>query len=207
MPTADPCAPPDRRAAITDAAIAILGEGGSKALTHRAIDRLLGYAEGTTSAYFRRREDLVMATVRHLFAADFRRIDMLFAAWADKDDAPSPDDLAQWFADTLAQVRATQAESGRGDMGMLARYECFLMARRHPETNRLLRESFARRTGHTAQLFARMGAPHPDRAATQFEIALRGAFFSAAFVPDLMDEAGLLNAAHFRREIDAAMLA
>lgn len=38
----------DRRAAIADAAIDILGEQGSRGLTHRAIDKHLGYAEGTT---------------------------------------------------------------------------------------------------------------------------------------------------------------
>lgn len=191
----------DRRGAIADAAIDILGEQGSRGLTHRAIDKHLGYPEGTTSAYFRRREDLVMATVKALFDADFHRIHVLFDTLLASEtvDAGS---VARWFAEMLEGVRRDQ-----GPTRMLARYECFLMAKRHPDTDRLLRTSFALRTEKTEEVFRRLGAAHPDRAALQFELLLRGAFFTASFVPEILDDSRLADQAFFLREIDAAMMA
>jgi len=191
----------DRRGAIADAAIDILGEQGSRGLTHRAIDKHLGYPEGTTSAYFRRREDLVMAAVKALFDADFRRIHVLFDTLLASEmvDATS---VARWFAEMLDGVRKDQ-----GPMRMLARYECFLMAKRHPDTDRLLRASFALRTEKTEDVFRRLGAAHPNRAATQFEILLRGAFFTASFVPEILDDGHLADQTFFLREIEAAMMA
>ncbi|WP_343616239.1 hypothetical protein [Novosphingobium sp.] len=191
----------DRRAAIADAAIDILGEQGSRGLTHRAIDKQLGYPEGTTSAYFRRREDLVMATVKALFDADFRRIRILFDTLLAREvvDVAS---VARWFAEMLAAVRREQ-----GPVRMLARYECFLMAKRQPETDRLLRASFSLRTERTQEVFRRLGAADPERAAIQFEVLLRGAFFTASFVPDILDDSGLADEGFFLREITAAMAA
>jgi DNA-binding transcriptional regulator YbjK len=191
----------DRRAAIADAAIDILGGQGSRGLTHRAIDKHLNYPEGTTSAYFRRREDLVMATVKALFDADFRRIRVLFDTLLARDEVNAAS-VARWFADMLASVRKEQ-----GPVRMLARYECFLMARRSPETDRLLRASFSLRTEKTQEVFHRLGARQPGLAAARFEIILRGAFFTASFVPEIVDEGGLVDEAFFLRAIEATMTA
>ncbi|MDE1915267.1 MAG: TetR family transcriptional regulator [Sphingomonadales bacterium] len=191
----------DRRAAIADAAIDILGEQGSRGLTHRAIDKHLGYPEGTTSAYFRRREDLVVVTIKALFDADFRRINLLFDTLLARE-AVDLASVAQWFARMLAAVRQEQ-----GPVRMLARYECFLMAKRNPDTDRLLRASFDLRTERTEEVFRRLGAANARRAAIQFEILLRGAFFTASFMPEILDDGGAGDQAFFLREIAAAMQA
>lgn len=189
-----------RRAAIAEAAIAILGEHGSRALTHRAIDKYLGYPEGTTSAYFRRREDLLMATVRILFDADFARIRTLFDTLLARD-AVDAALVARWFADMVTAVRKEQHPSR-----MLARYECFLMAKRQPEADSLLHDLFVLRAEKTAEVFRRLGAQNPTLAALQFELMLRGIFLTAAFVPKILDDA-LADEGFFLREISAAMLA
>lgn len=191
----------DRRAAIAQAAIDILGEQGSRGLTHRAIDKHLHYPEGTTSAYFRRREDLVMATVKALFDDDFQRIRKLFDTLLARE-AVDARTLAHWFAQTLTMVRRQQ-----GPVRMLARYECFLLAKRHPETDGLLKQSFALRTERTQEVFRRLGAANPRRAAVQFEIFLRGAFLTAAFVPAVLDDADVFDVEIFLREINAALAA
>ncbi|MCW1986036.1 UNVERIFIED_ORG: DNA-binding transcriptional regulator YbjK [Sphingomonas sp. R1F5B] len=193
--------PVDRRAAIADAAIDILGAQGSRGLTHRAIDKHLGYPEGTTSAYFRRREDLVTATLKVLFDADFRQIRVLFDTLLAREEIDSVS-VAQWFAELLEGVRKNQ-----GAKRMLARYECFLMAKRYPDTDRLLQASFALRTVKTQEVFRRLGAGQPNRAATQFEIVLRGIFFTASFVPEILDDNQFADQAFFLREIEAAMIA
>ena len=58
--------PGDRRPMITDHAIAVLAEGGARALSHQAVDKAAGLAKGSTSYYFRTRRDLVIATIERV---------------------------------------------------------------------------------------------------------------------------------------------
>src|SRR5262245_19475706 len=60
----------DRRERIADAALGILAELGARGLTHRAVDRALGLADGSTSFYFRTRAALVHAAATRLIALD-----------------------------------------------------------------------------------------------------------------------------------------
>lgn len=191
----------DRRADIAEAAIAILGELGSRGLTHRAIDKRLHYPEGTTSAFFRRREDLVMAAVNALFEGDLSRMRPLFDTLLARDRVDIAS-VAQWFTDMVSAVRKQQSPTLA-----LARYECFLIARRDPEADKLLRDSFAMRTERTAEIFNRLGAANPHRAATQFEVLIRGTFFTAAFVPDILDQSQLPDQGFFQRALESAMAA
>ena len=62
-----------RRDDIAGAALELVAEGGSHALTHRRIDRRLGLPEGTTSNYARNRRALVRMAVDEVAAlADLR---------------------------------------------------------------------------------------------------------------------------------------
>lgn len=62
-----------RRQDIATAAIALVAEGGSHALTHRRIDRHLGLPEGTTSNYAPSRRALVRIVIDEVAAlADIR---------------------------------------------------------------------------------------------------------------------------------------
>ncbi|MBL7255467.1 TetR/AcrR family transcriptional regulator [Paractinoplanes lichenicola] len=56
----------DRRAAIGDAAVALVAEQGLRALTHRAIDRALELPAGSTSYYARTRRQLIELMVQRL---------------------------------------------------------------------------------------------------------------------------------------------
>lgn len=56
----------DRRAAIGDAAIALVAEQGLRALTHRAVDRALELPAGSTSYYARTRRQLIELMVHRL---------------------------------------------------------------------------------------------------------------------------------------------
>ena len=53
----------ERRLALTDAAIAVLGRAGAHGLTHRAVDDEAGLPKGTTSNYFPSRDALLEATL------------------------------------------------------------------------------------------------------------------------------------------------
>ncbi|MGY0498021.1 TetR/AcrR family transcriptional regulator [Nocardia sp. FBN12] len=57
---------PTKREQVLDAAIEVLGTGGSRALTHRAVDRSADLPPGSTSNYFRTREALLCGVAERL---------------------------------------------------------------------------------------------------------------------------------------------
>ncbi|SKC68689.1 TetR/AcrR family transcriptional regulator [Krasilnikoviella flava] len=66
---------PERRRALTDAAIALLVDEGVHGVSHRAVERAAGFPAGTAANYFPRREELLVATahrVVELHLADAR---------------------------------------------------------------------------------------------------------------------------------------
>jgi DNA-binding transcriptional regulator YbjK len=56
----------ERRAALADAAIALLAEAGVHGVTHRAVDQRAGLPGGTASNYFRSREALLIAAAERV---------------------------------------------------------------------------------------------------------------------------------------------
>lgn len=56
----------DRRSQIADTGVRILASRGVRALTHLAIDRELGLAQGSTSYYARTRRDLLALIIQRL---------------------------------------------------------------------------------------------------------------------------------------------
>jgi DNA-binding transcriptional regulator YbjK len=58
---------PQRRAHVTDAALAILGREGGRALSHRAVDAAAGVPTGTTANYFSTRAALMLAMAERVF--------------------------------------------------------------------------------------------------------------------------------------------
>lgn len=56
-----------RKEQVVEAALRVLGDSGSKGLTHRAVDTAAGVPQGTTSNYFRTRSSLLEAALeRHV---------------------------------------------------------------------------------------------------------------------------------------------
>ena len=66
-----------RRRELLDAALHVVADEGLRGLTHRAVDREAGLAEGSTSAYFRSRDALQSALadfVSRRLSADVERL-------------------------------------------------------------------------------------------------------------------------------------
>lgn len=59
-----------KREQVLDAAIEVLGTGGSRALTHRAVDQAADLPPGSTSNYFRTREALLCGVAQRLEQRD-----------------------------------------------------------------------------------------------------------------------------------------
>ncbi|MBP2356060.1 AcrR family transcriptional regulator [Kribbella aluminosa] len=105
------------RAEICEAALDLVAEGGNNALTHQAIDKRLGVAQGATSYYFPSRHLLVMAVITHLTTV----ARSAFTAAAGEN--PS-DGAVEHTVDGVAVVIAAQLDGllGSRRRAVLARY-------------------------------------------------------------------------------------
>lgn len=82
-----------RREQIVEYTLLVVSESGLKGLTHRAVDKRAGLAEGSTGNLFPRRDDLIRAILRRLEARDVASF-----AEANASSVSSPDDLAALLA-------------------------------------------------------------------------------------------------------------
>ncbi|WP_214318316.1 TetR/AcrR family transcriptional regulator [Nonomuraea sediminis] len=123
-----------RRQEIADAAISLLAAEGMRGLTHRAVDRVAGLAEGSTSYYFRTRQSLLQAAVERL--AEHTTAD-LTALRARVEAEPGRDGQVEAVAEVLGEWLTTTRDR------QLARYELSLEATRRPELRRVLLDSAA----------------------------------------------------------------
>jgi AcrR family transcriptional regulator len=85
----------DRKTRLADAAIEVLGTGGVRALTHRAVDAAAGLPQGTCSYHHPSRSALLTAALTRI--ADLDRADA---------SADLPAVLRGWVCDTAARSRA-----------------------------------------------------------------------------------------------------
>ena len=93
----------ERRNRILDAAIAVTGDGGARALTHRAVDARAGLPMGSTSNLFRSRSDLLVGMVE-------RFVEREQIAWREVLDPVrplSPETLARALADLMVRQATT----------------------------------------------------------------------------------------------------
>ncbi|MGW0701005.1 TetR/AcrR family transcriptional regulator [Streptomyces sp. NPDC002867] len=120
---------PDRRTVLADAAVAVLAEGGMRALTHRAVDGAAGLPAGTTSAYLRTRNALLTAVVRRIVELDQAELEAAGATAATPRD---PGEL------TSAIAAFTRQRLGPGRQRSLARYACAVESVHHPELREIL---------------------------------------------------------------------
>lgn len=110
-----------RRRDLCDAAIAVLAERGAKGLSHIKVDRAAAVAEGTTSAYFRTRSALLIATTERVVELDLIGLQMAKSAAAGENQQLPR--LADVVAAAAAEPHLTRAK---------ARYELNMLATREP---------------------------------------------------------------------------
>ncbi|NKY84142.1 TetR/AcrR family transcriptional regulator [Nocardia veterana] len=161
-----------RRRAIREAALDLAATGGNRAVTHHAIDDLLGIARGSTSYYYRTRQELLEAAIEHL-AATSRE--------AFRSALAMPDDCADPFAGA-ADLIAGQVDLLLGERrrDALARYALAADTAGNEE----LRESLAVCLFSPAAaetLLASLGAPDPGRAAGDLISLLEGLLFDRLY--------------------------
>jgi DNA-binding transcriptional regulator YbjK len=117
--------PSDRTRMIGDAVMAVLATAGGRGLTHRAVDRSLGWPEGTTSRYCRTRDALMTAGVSRLVDLEVAELER----WEHEQMArpvTALEDVARIFRD------AYSAWTGRAAQRQLARYALSLEGPNRP---------------------------------------------------------------------------
>jgi DNA-binding transcriptional regulator YbjK len=149
-----------RREVLADAAITVLAQSGGRGLTHRAVDRAAGVAEGSTSYYFRTRDSLLRAVVERLADLDIAALPGL----AGRGRSGLVDDL------TALVERVTTTGRDR----LLARYELTLEATRRPGLGEVLRANGAAVRGAVADRLHAAGALDPQRCAGEILALLDG---------------------------------
>lgn len=142
----------DRRTAILDAALELVGTQGMRGLTHRAVDAAAGLPPGSTSNYFRTREALIFGIVER-FVVRERAM-----ATGPRDEVdPTPDGVA------TALGRFVDRALGPDRAVTLARYAILVEAAQNPD----LREGMATGADQvdrwSLDLITRAGARDPAR--------------------------------------------
>ncbi|EHB57655.1 regulatory protein TetR [Mycolicibacterium rhodesiae JS60] len=119
-----------RRRDLCDAAITVLAEQGAKGLSHIKVDRAAGVADGTTSAYFRTRSALLVATTQRVVELDLIGLERAKSAAAGEDEEMPR--LADVVAAAATEPHLTRAK---------ARYELNMLATREPAIHDLVRRA------------------------------------------------------------------
>lgn len=151
------------RDAIGDAAIALLAEEGGRGFTHRAVDRIAGLPEGTTSRYARTRAALLTLACDAMFVSDSDDV----VAAADEPQISTASDVADLM--TNATVALLQAPDR-----FRARVELQLESRRTPALRRYFEQ--ARRAFITplATILEHIGYPNSHIVADRLITAVDG---------------------------------
>nr|WP_052477992.1 TetR/AcrR family transcriptional regulator [Kibdelosporangium sp. MJ126-NF4]CEL15233.1 Transcriptional regulator, TetR family [Kibdelosporangium sp. MJ126-NF4] len=150
---------PDRRAELLDAAITTLAREGMRGLTHRAVDRAAGVAEGSTSYYFRTREALLDGLLDHLAALSTTEIEAVRTA-----------DL-----DAVATLIEHWTTAGRDRM--IARFELTLESTRRPHLRDALERLGGRFRSMAEELLGAMNVPDHKRRAANLVAHIDGLLF------------------------------
>ena len=166
----------DRRAAVADAALAVLEAEGGRGLTHRAVDRRARLPQGSTSNYFPTREALLTAALHRLVELEeplVRAMESLVPAGPYE-----PHRAAELVADLL-MTWLTPERAGLA----VARYELFLEARRRPQFQIALDEVRREYLLLAEQLLPAAGCRDPHRHAPQLLALLDGLVLNQLLQP------------------------
>lgn len=145
----------DRKTLIADAALHLLGLGGAKGLTHRAVDAQAGLPNGSTSFYCRTRLELLkLAVVRHA-TLDMDDLQRDAQRWATGQP-----DLQRFVFHLADRVLAWSAPEQR--LHLRARFELMLMAAHETELAEVLDAQRQQFLGSTRKALKVLGVPEPE---------------------------------------------
>jgi DNA-binding transcriptional regulator YbjK len=178
-----------RRQRLADAALDVVADGGMRALTHRAVDARTGFPAGTTSAYFRTREALVVALADRISDLDQSDVaDLDLVAGGDLMGGAGAPPAVPALLEAVAANMAALAHHLMTTAGRrsLVRYACLLETTHRPALRGMLRHTEAARV-QTAELLTWAGAPRPEESARTLVAAVDGLILDGVLDPPAPD--------------------
>ncbi|MBU2694678.1 MULTISPECIES: TetR/AcrR family transcriptional regulator [Pimelobacter] len=166
---------PARRTELLDAATDLLAAVGARGLTFRGVDEQAGAPTGTTSNYFRSREDLLQQLCDHVFT----RLAPDPAYVAERLAAPRTRALET----TLMHDLVARADADRA--GHLALFELRLEAARQPALGEVVTARFRANLEAITADHVEGGFPGGPEAARALYLAMTGFLFEHLTLPGL----------------------
>jgi AcrR family transcriptional regulator len=175
--TAGVAAPPrpatDRRTALLDAALRVIGTRGLREATHRAVETEAGVPHGSVTYWFGNREGLLAAAVERMRELDEDRVaelaQQLVMAFATSG--------VEQVLDAVAEGAAEMFE--RDPIPMQARYEMLLAGSRDAPIGALMQECTKVFWDLAKPVVIAAGSTDPDGDARNIMAMLDGLFFDA----------------------------
>jgi DNA-binding transcriptional regulator YbjK len=176
---------PERRTQILDAAIDILCDDGVGNLTHRQVDSRAGVPAGTTSNYYRTRQELLEATAARTVDLHWQRVEALKST------------VGPLTRDALKALMIRMLEPDEQfRRSTLARFELFMESTRREELRPLMNQLQAAAVKSATLIFEAAGfTPTRDRM-DELSRMLNGFVFSTLTIapePGTQDIAGLVD--------------
>ncbi|MET9891217.1 TetR family transcriptional regulator [Streptomyces sp. NPDC006465] len=168
----------ERRAALVDAAVAVLAREGARGLTFRAVDAGAAVPVGTSSNYFTDRDDLLKQIDAHLH----QRLAPDPAVLADLLKRPRNRALVLDF------MRDLLARATRDRTGYLALFEMRLEATRRPSLRTSYTASVRGDLDQAMEFHRDAGLPGGDETVVVLYLAVLGLLLEHLTLPGVLDE-------------------
>lgn len=153
----------ERKRALIDSAVEIVGDSGYSSVTHRAVTERAGLPTTSIGYFFPSIDDLTHEAMRTFVAEEFERLGVL--AGFLKDSSAAPDEVIAAFAES-ARVRRPES---------LALIEAYLRAARDPDARAVVSEYVAA-ADSLAQAAAALTGVHASPELARAVVALINGF-------------------------------
>lgn len=164
---------PGRRRELSDAAVRVLAQQGSRGLTHRALDDEAGVPRGTSSNFFATKDliiDAILVRISERLAPD----PDVHARLALRE--PGKELFAAYMKDIVQRLTSDRDAA-------LALFELRLEATRRPHVEEAISTWLREGLASDVAFNARMSLPGSDREVALFHYAINGFIFDQITVP------------------------
>jgi len=152
-----------RRDELVRAAVALLAEGGVRAITHRAVATRAGLPLAATTYYFQSIQDLTEEALRVHVEDRIKGLQELAASAAI--GSASVDEVAERFVNALL---------ARDQAGTIAQFEVYLEAARNPAFQQTVADALDAFEDLARATLETLGASQPAHAAAAFVVVING---------------------------------
>jgi DNA-binding transcriptional regulator YbjK len=169
---------PERRAALLDGAIDVLAREGARGLTFRAVDAAAEVPPGTTSNYFRNRDDLLTQAGGRIYERLQPDEATIALSLSGPRDAGRVQELIQEVVDRVSSYRT----------GYLALLELRLEATRRPDLRAVLTERIRADVDANVKYHLESGLPGDATTVKLLYLAMNWLIVERLTLPDVFGE-------------------